>query len=210
MTQALIQRLAQFKHQRSGIVRTVGLHRLGHQALCGIAGHIRRRAADQALDTTVKQSFNQAVGTDEEAIAGLTANRAVLRTEVLILATKHLLQRIAPGMIAGLILGNFTTAQLPTDMRMIVTELSNAARFGQVIDPAIAHMGKIQPAWAHPTQAQGRAHAAQLLITKPHVRELGVNFRKQLMQHILKTDRQPRGLGAKEAWEQSDFGSNTS
>ena len=100
-------------------------------------------------------------------------------------------------MTTRLMFGNLAVAEFPTNVRMIMTHLLNTTTFRQVIDPTVADMGKIKPTRTHPAETQRRAHATQLLVTKAHVRQFAMNLLKQLIQEVLKTDRNARCLGAK-------------
>ena len=69
-------------------------------------------------------------------------------------------------------------------MGVIVGELLEPARAGQVVDPAVAHVGEIEPARREPAEAERGAHPGALLVAEPEVEEVVVDVGKQLREDV--------------------------
>src|ERR1700735_2812715 len=116
----------------------------------------RRRAWSRAgdlLDAPVPQTVDQAVRTDEEAVARMMGQRADMGFDELVTGAQGLIERVAPRVGARLPLVDGAVAPEPTDVGMIMGDLVKGAVPRQAVDSAVADMAEMQAGAPEPAQA---------------------------------------------------------
>ena len=86
------------------------------------------------------------------------------------------LQNITAGMVLCLAFVQLSGPEKPADVCVVVSELFDAPRGRQVVDPAVSNVAEIHPMTREPAKAQRRAHARTFLVAGSQVEKCLVNF----------------------------------
>lgn len=145
----------------------------------------------------VPEAVNDAVGAEEEGVAGFEGDGADLGRDELVAGTQGLVEGVAEGVGAGFAFVYFSGTLQPTDMAVIVTELLQAgrgiARCGKKIEAAVAQMGEVEPTGNDPSKSEGGPHAGAFLVLGAEVVDGLIDVGVELFKQVGKAGREPGG-----------------
>src|SRR5689334_6458743 len=101
--------------------------------------------------------------------------------------TERLLQGVASGMIAQFAFVDFSVAEKPADIRVVLAQLADAARRGEIIDPAVAEMGEIHPARREPREAESRPHPGAFIVALAEMNDGLVDLLDEFREDVIET-----------------------
>ena len=115
-------------------------------------------------DLVVEEAFGEAVGAEEEEVAGLKVDGADLGVDELVVGAEAFLESGAAWVVAGFALGDLAVAAEPADVGVVVGDLAEGAGGAfEVVDAAVADVAKIEPLGGEPAEAEGGAHAVAVV-----------------------------------------------
>ena len=107
----------------------------------------------QPWQLVVVDGIRDPVRAEKKAVARLESHGADLRGDKLVVGPERTLEDVAAGMVFCFALVQLPVAEKPAHVGVVVGQLLDAARGGEVVDPAVADVPEIHPPPAEPAEA---------------------------------------------------------
>ena len=127
---------------------------------------------------TIVETVYDAVGTEEETVAGRASDRADLRHDKLVSSTEGSLEDSATRVGFGFALVDLSIPEKPADMGIVMAQLHDRPLGRQMVDPAVTDVAEIHPARSKPAEAERCTHAGTLVVTGPKIKKGTVDIGK--------------------------------
>lgn len=179
--------LQHLDHQRGDVVASGGLEGGVDEVVGDGLGRGLGGGSEKLLgDLAVEEALGEAIGAEEEEVAGLEIDGADLGADELVIGAERFLQGGAAGVVAGFALGELAIAAEPADVGIVVGDLAQGAGSAlEVVDAAIADVAKVEPLRGEPAEAEGGAHAEALLrVAAAEVLEGGIDLSEELLEDL--------------------------
>ena len=182
--------LSHLNDNGGGIIAAGAFEGGADEALGGRRGGLDGVGAAQEVEKLfVEEAIDEAVGAEEEDVAGFVGDGANLGIDKLVAAAEGLLQGGAARMLAGLAFAELSVAVEPADVGVVLAELLDFfAGRGKVINPAVADMGEVHPAGREPAEAQRGLHTVDLLVAGANEDKRAVDLLIELFGSGIESD----------------------
>ena len=155
-----------FDHNGCEVVATGAFHGFFDQAFGGIdAGEVRGRREDDFLDAGVPEPVGDAVGAENESIAGFEGDGKDLRFYRIWVTADGALELMFVGAVPCFAFVEFAIAAHSADGGVVFGELDHATCFGKVVDATIAYVTEVECVGSEPTDAECGTHSAAFIVS---------------------------------------------